>query len=134
METKQEAEANVAQIQKDIKEKEAAPLPNRRERRHTARQGRKSGKPVRSRMSKEQVRFLLPVMTQNKFEKPKKGPAGVQNPPGSRRKMLKPYRLILLQKKIDRLQQGIRALPHGDPKRAVLTGRMDMIKKQLGKQ
>jgi len=56
----------------------------------------------------------------------------VGEPYSRRRKVLKPYRLIKLQQKIDRLQDGIRALPHNHTERARMVSRMTLIKKQLG--
>lgn len=47
------------------------------------------------------------------------------------KKKVKPYRITILQKKIERLQEGIRALDHSDPNREKLVKRLQVLKDKL---
>lgn len=68
------------------------------------------------------------MMNQIRFTKEKGDTPKVKVP-----KQLKPYRITLLQGKVEKLQSGIRALDHSDPQREKLVRRLEEIKRKLGK-
>lgn len=69
------------------------------------------------------------MMNQIRFTKKEGDAPKAQKVP----KQLKPYRITLLQGKVEKLQSGIRALDHSDPQRERLVKRLEDIKKKLGK-
>jgi hypothetical protein len=69
-------------------------------------------------------RRLMNKLRRKDFGKPKKK---------KENKVLKPYRVIILQGKVERLEADIRALEHKDPMRENLVKKLKELKNKLGK-